>query len=175
MFSNNQDNQSSDAQTHTDMDQVAAEVSEQPQPIGLGINPSTMAAPAPNPDPTPTPVLPTPPTESQESSESSEPEIIRTDQQDHSAPAPSSNAPAGGLEDIKKQAIEQLSPLVDKIDQAPEEKYKTIMTLIQASDNKDMIPAAYEAAQKITDEKIKAEALLNIVNEINYFTQKSEN
>lgn len=76
------------------------------------------------------------------------------------------------LSDIKRQALEQLSPLVHKLDQTPEEKYKTIMMMIQASDNQDLISDAYEAAQKITDEKAKAEALLNIVNEINYFSQK---
>ena len=73
---------------------------------------------------------------------------------------------------IKSQALEQLSPLVHKLDQTADEKYKTLMMMIQASDNQELIGEAYEAAQKITDEKAKAEALLNIVNEINYFTQK---
>lgn len=83
--------------------------------------------------------------------------------------------PAGSsdLEGIKKQALEQLSPLVSKLDQAPEERYKTLMMLIQASDNDSLISEAYDAAQKISDEKVRAEALLNIVNEINYFAQKN--
>ncbi len=46
--------------------------------------------------------------------------------------------------------------------------------MIKASDNQDLINEAYENAQKITDEKVKAEALLNIVNEINYFAQKNQ-
>ena len=86
--------------------------------------------------------------------------------------------PSGGvssdLEDIKRSALAQLSPLVNKLEQTPEEKYKTIMMMIQASDNQDLISEAYENAQKISDEKAKAEALLNIVNEINYFAQKSQ-
>jgi hypothetical protein len=45
--------------------------------------------------------------------------------------------------------------------------------MIQASDNADLIPEAYEAANKITDEKIRAQALLDVVNEINYFTQQA--
>lgn len=77
----------------------------------------------------------------------------------------------GDLAKIKQQALEQLSPLVHKLDQNPEEKYKTLMMMVQASDNQDLLNETYEAAQKITDEKAKAEALLNIVNEINYFTQ----
>ncbi len=86
-------------------------------------------------------------------------------------------APSGvssDLEEIKRNALAQLSPLVNKLEQTPEEKYKTIMMMIQASDNQDLINEAYENAQKITDEKAKAEALLNIVNEINYFAQKSQ-
>ena len=46
------------------------------------------------------------------------------------------------------------------------------MMMIQASDNQELIKTAYEAAQAIPDEKVKAQALLDIVNEINYFTQQ---
>lgn len=87
-------------------------------------------------------------------------------------PEPVQSAP-GDLDEIKKQALEQLSPMVSKLEQAPEERYKTLMMMIQASDNQDLIKEAYEAAKQIEDEKVKAEALLSIVNEINYFTQKS--
>lgn len=83
-----------------------------------------------------------------------------------------SNA-VSSLDQIKKQALEELSPLVGKLDQEPEDKYKTLMMMIQASDNQDLLKDAYETAQKITDEKARAEALLNIVNEINYFTQNN--
>lgn len=76
------------------------------------------------------------------------------------------------LLDLKKDALEELAPLVDKLDQSPEEKFRTTMMMIQASDASDLVKSAYEAAQKITDEKVRAQALLDIVNEINYFTQK---
>lgn len=75
---------------------------------------------------------------------------------------------------IKQHALEELLPLVDKLDQTPEERFKTLMMLIQASDNQDLVEPAYEAAHSITDEKIKAQALLDVVNEINYFTQQLE-
>jgi hypothetical protein len=45
------------------------------------------------------------------------------------------------------------------------------MMMIQASDNADLIPEAYETANQIPDEKVRAQALLDVVNEINYFTQ----
>lgn len=74
---------------------------------------------------------------------------------------------------LKQQALHSLAPLVDHLDQTAEEKFKTTMMLIQASDNADLIPEAYEAAGKIEDEKVRAQALLDVVNEINYFTQQA--
>ena len=76
------------------------------------------------------------------------------------------------LLDIKQQALSQLSPLVSHLEQTPEEKFRTTMMMIQATDNQDLVKDAYAAAQEITDEKAKAQALLDIVNEINYFTQQ---
>lgn len=73
---------------------------------------------------------------------------------------------------LKQQALQQLSPLIDHLDQTPEEKFRTTMMMIQANDNQTLIKNAYEAAQEIIDEKVRAQALLDIVNEINYFTQK---
>ncbi len=86
-------------------------------------------------------------------------------------------APAAGNDDllsIKQQALQDLSPLVSHLDQTPDEKFRTTMMLIQASDNPDLIKEAYDAAQQIPDEKVRAQALLDIVNEINYFTQHQE-
>lgn len=89
-------------------------------------------------------------------------------------PSNSTPAPSAGSDDlinIKQQALQQLTPLVDHLDQSPEEKFRTTMMMIQASDNDSLIKVAYDAAQSITDEKTRAQALLDIVNEINYFTQ----
>jgi hypothetical protein len=84
--------------------------------------------------------------------------------------APASAVPADLLE-IKQQALQQLSPLLGHLDQSPEEKFRTTMMMIQAADNQSLIKDAYEAAKQINDEKARAQALLDIVNEINYFTQ----
>jgi len=89
-------------------------------------------------------------------------------------PVPSISGPSSDLLDIKQQALQNLTPLVSKLDQTPLEKFKTTMMMIQASDNQSLIQTAYDAAQQITDEKEKAQALLDIVNEINYFTQHQE-
>ncbi|MET1033353.1 MAG: hypothetical protein ABWX94_02535 [Candidatus Saccharimonadales bacterium] len=89
------------------------------------------------------------------------------------APAASTTANADQLLDIKQQALQQLTPLIGHLDQSPEEKFRTTMMMIQAADNHELIQAAYEAAQQIEDEKVRAQALLDIVNEINYFTHSN--
>jgi hypothetical protein len=76
------------------------------------------------------------------------------------------------LLDIKQEALQSLSPLVGHLDQSPEEKFRTTMMMIQASDDQSLLRDAYDAAKQISDEKTRAQALLDVVNEINYFTQQ---
>lgn len=90
---------------------------------------------------------------------------------EHDQPAVADPVANDDLLDIKQQALTELSPLVSHLDQSPEEKFRTTMMMIQASDNQALVKDAYAAAQQISDEKTKAQALLDIVNEINYFTQ----
>ncbi len=78
------------------------------------------------------------------------------------------------LLDIKQQALQHLSPLVGQLEQSPEEKFRTTMMMIQASDDQSLVKEAYEAAKQITDEKARAQALLDVINEINYFTQQKD-
>lgn len=87
----------------------------------------------------------------------------------------SSTNPTSELDQIKQDALAQLSPIVDELDQPAEEKYRTLMMMIQASDDQSLIKSAYDAANRIDDKKVRAEALLAIVNEINYFANQSEN
>ncbi len=94
-------------------------------------------------------------------------------------PAVPSDQPAAVADDddllaLKQQALQQLTPLVSHLEQTPEEKFRTTMMMIQAADNKALLSEAYEAALSITDEKVRAQALLDVVNEINYFTQKDQ-
>lgn len=74
---------------------------------------------------------------------------------------------------IKQNALQQLRPLVGHLDQTPEEKFRTTMMMIQAADDQSLINEAYEAAKNISDEKARAQALLDVVNEINYFTSQN--
>lgn len=92
---------------------------------------------------------------------------------------PTTSVPVGGgsdeLLDIKQEALQALSPLVGHLEQSPEEKFRTTMMMIQASDDQSLLREAYEAAKAIQDDKNRAQALLDIINEINYFTQQHHN
>jgi hypothetical protein len=99
------------------------------------------------------------------------PDPMKTDIATPADNADATAADTNGLLDIKQNALQQLSPLVDHLDQSPEEKFRTTMMMIQASDNQALVKTAYEIAGQINDEKARAQALLDIINEINYFTQ----
>ena len=77
------------------------------------------------------------------------------------------------LEDIRKDALQELRPLMDKVDLPAEEKFNTYLMLIRSTDDRTLIAPAHEAAQAIEDEKIRAEALLNIIKEIDYLSQET--
>jgi hypothetical protein len=128
----------------------------------------------------PDPVIPTMPTDdfgavTSDDSATSTPAVVADDKPSTPTPPTADDLLQQSADDdllsLKQQALEQLSPLVSHLDQSPEEKFRTTMMMIQASDNQGLIQTAYEAAQAIPDEKVKAQALLDIVNEINYFTQ----
>lgn len=86
------------------------------------------------------------------------------------ASSSTSDSDSDDLLSLKREALEELSPLVDQLDQTPEEKFETLMMMIQATDNKTLVGDVFNAAKAITDEKKRARALLDVVNEINYFT-----
>lgn len=75
------------------------------------------------------------------------------------------------LQDIKVQALRDLGPLVEHIDQDPEERFNTLIMMIRSSDDERLIKPAFEAAKSIPDDKKRADALLDVINEINYLTR----
>lgn len=91
-----------------------------------------------------------------------------------SLPTPAAAAPARGtnpgLESLKKEALEELRPLVDKLDLPPKEKFDTMLLIIRSTDDQELLQPAHEAAKEIEDENQRAEALLDIVKEVDYFS-----
>ena len=87
--------------------------------------------------------------------------------------APTS-ADSGDLDSIKKEALSELRPLVDKLEVSPEEKFDTYLLLIRSTDDENLIGPAHEAARSIEDEARRAQALLDIIKEIDYLSAKNK-
>jgi hypothetical protein len=79
-------------------------------------------------------------------------------------------APSGDLDAVKQEALSELRPLVDKLDVSPEEKFDTYLLLLRSTDDKALIAPAHEAARGIADEARRAQALLDIIKEIDYLS-----
>lgn len=90
------------------------------------------------------------------------------------AEEPAAPAPSGDLEAIKKDALNDLRPLVDKLNVAPEEKFDTYLLLLRSTDDQTLIPSAYEAARSISDEARRAQALLDTIKEIDYLSNPQQ-
>ncbi len=147
-------------------------------PANLSVNTSLGATPPPPADDQTAATAP--PAPEPEADKQTEEAIAEATSKLADEPAPATAAPAqsepdtDGLLNIKLDALEQLSPLVEHLEQTPEEKFRTTMMMIQATDDHTKIKDAYQAAKQIEDKKVQAQALLDIVNEINYFTQQKQ-
>lgn len=86
-----------------------------------------------------------------------------------SAPAPVN--PASDLDLIKREALTELRPLIDKLNLPAEEKFDTILLMIRSTDDSSLIPLANATARQIADDTRRAEALLNVIKEIDFFKQ----
>lgn len=78
---------------------------------------------------------------------------------------------ADDLTSIKQQALVELRPLVDKLNVSNEEKFDTYLLLLRSTDDKELIAPAHEAAKLIEDETRRAQALLDIIKEIDFLSQ----
>lgn len=87
-------------------------------------------------------------------------------------PNPSANT--SDLDGIKKTALGELRPLIDKVDLPAEEKFDTYLMLIRSTDDSSLIAPAHVAAQGISDETRRAEALLDIIKEIDYLSRNNQ-
>ena len=140
-------------------------------------NPSAIAEPAqgfsssPMPDPAQSsnPVV-------EEGSTSTDNESVSDSVSDNAPIAAATLPPADPehLAGMKQQALDHLEPLVGHLEQSPEESFKTTMMMIQANDNHTLLEKALQEAKLIEDDKARANAMLDIINEINYFSQVNQ-
>lgn len=127
------------------------------EPVGEPVVATPPPAPAPTPTPTPAPVVTPAPSPTP-------------------APAPVNDSDNSGvldsIEQIKVSALQELRPLMQHIDLSPEERFEKYLMMLRASDDPDLIEPTYEAAQQIGGEKLRAQALLDVINEINYLSSQ---
>lgn len=103
--------------------------------------------------------------------DSSVPEVPQAPAVGYDSPIDASqNAETGDLEVIKKDALTELRPLVEKLDLNPEEKFDIYLLLLRSTDDKTLIAPAHATARNIIDETRRAQALLDIVKEIDYLS-----
>ena len=150
-----------------------------PDPATAHAEPAQGFTNAPIDDPAAIPDTPSAPVASSEPKPPAEDPapIVIPSPTDNSSDDSSTDTPAADpehLAGLKQEALGHLEPLTDHIDGTPEETFKTTMMMIQANDNHTLLEKALEAAKKIEDDKVRAQALLDIINEINYFASIKE-
>jgi hypothetical protein len=83
------------------------------------------------------------------------------------------NEPNGNsLDDLRQKALRDLRPIVDKVELNDEESFDVLLLLIRETDDESLLPRAYEAARQIQDEARRAQALLDVIKETDYFKHK---
>lgn len=86
------------------------------------------------------------------------------------APLSAPSTPPSDLTSVKELALNELRPLIDKVELPAEEKFDAYLMLIRSTDDPSLVQPAHAAAQAIGDEKRKAEALLDIIKEIDFLS-----
>ena len=90
-------------------------------------------------------------------------------------PTPASmvtDSSSSNLDSVRKDAISDLKPIMDKLSVEPDEMFDLYLLLIRSTDDKALIQPAYAAAKKITDEARRAQALLDVIKEIDFLANK---
>jgi len=85
------------------------------------------------------------------------------------------SASSSDLDGIKKMALTELRPLVDKLNLEPEEKFDIYLLLLRSTDDTTLIAPAHDAAKEIADESKRAQALLDVIKEIDFLSTPTSN
>lgn len=78
------------------------------------------------------------------------------------------------LTGVKQEALSELRPLVDKLNIPAEEKFDTYLLLLRSTDDKSLIEPAHATAKLIEDESRRAQALLDIIKEIDFLSNPKQ-
>lgn len=91
-----------------------------------------------------------------------------------SAPDNSHDSPTAtsDLDKLKNSALDDLRPLVGKLNLNPEERFDTLLLIIRSTDDQSLLQQAHAAAKEISDDSKRAQALLDVIKEVDYFNNK---
>lgn len=99
------------------------------------------------------------------------------DQTDNDNQDKPDNAAGGGSEakllELRAKALDVLLPMVDKLEEPAGRKFEILMTAARSSDDPRLLGKTLEAAQQIEGDSEKANAILDVLNEINYHLRSS--
>jgi hypothetical protein len=105
-------------------------------------------------DPEPTPELTT--------EEAPEPEVPTEEE----TPAGTNEALVPRLNNVRSRALQDIKPLLDKLDVPADEKFDIYIEVLRASNDQSLIEPAYNITPDISDDTRRADDLLTIIREI---------
>lgn len=94
------------------------------------------------------------------------------DEDDSSYDEPAKTSDNSELDDLKASALDELRPLVGKLNLPAEERFDTLLLIIRSTDDQALLKQAHDAAKEISDDTRRAQALLDVIKEIDYFSSK---
>ncbi|RWZ78404.1 MAG: hypothetical protein EOT05_01430 [Candidatus Microsaccharimonas sossegonensis] len=141
---------------------LAGVLPDMPEPVATAPEASAVVAPTPDPQLEPA------------NSDLPQPSFVPPASEPNFTPSVSTTPGSSDLDDIKKTALGELRPLIDKVDLPAEERFDTYLMLIRSTDDSSLIAPAHAAAQGISDETRRAQALLDIIKEIDYLSRNNQ-
>lgn len=91
------------------------------------------------------------------------------DNQKDTSKSDNNQAAPDALDAVKQRALKELVPVLDDLKGLePERKFDICIAAMRYTDNKLLAETALDAALAIEEKGTKAEALVELVNEINY-------
>ncbi|MDL2363489.1 MAG: hypothetical protein QFB86_03875 [Patescibacteria group bacterium] len=75
------------------------------------------------------------------------------------------------LEAIRNHALEMLVPLIDTLDDSPEQKFELLMTAARSSGSPALLQKVLETVQHFEQPREKAAAIVDLLNEVNVHLQ----
>ncbi len=100
-------------------------------------------------------------------------DVADNDKPDHESTSSAPTSDSSDLEKLKSSALDDLKPLVGKLNLSPEEKFDTLLLIIRSTDDQGLLAEAHSAAKEIGDDTKRAQALLDIIKEVDYFNGKN--